>query len=159
MSVYAVDKLMSEARRLAAEYRRMTGKALPLSGEIAINDAIRLLALEPVADPALGFDATRPRALGIERFLIKARVVFDPLKSAHRLGELKLDKSWDTLLLVLLNADYETREIYAVPHAAVVAALAERDSHKKGSLTVARIKIIGTRVWVRDPLGPDVSVA
>ena len=159
MSIYAVDKLMSEARRLAAEYRRITGKTLPLSGEIAINDAIRLLALEPVADPSLGYDATRPRSPGIERFQIKARVVFDPLKGAHRLGELKLDKSWDTLLLVLLNADYETLEIYSVPHAAVVAALAERDSPKKGSLTVARIKIIGTRVWVREALGPDVPAA
>ena len=46
MGVYQIDKLMGEARRLAAEYRRATGKTLAISGEIAISDAITLLGLE-----------------------------------------------------------------------------------------------------------------
>jgi hypothetical protein len=158
MSVYAVDKLMSEARRLATEYRRVTGKTLPVSGEIAVNDAVRLLNLEPVSDQALGYDATLTRDGTPERFQIKARVVFDEAKGAHRLGELKLDKPWDTLLLVLMNSEYETVEIYAVPRALVIATLAGRASQKKGTLTVPRIKIIGTRVWSRDPtLAPAAS--
>ena len=40
MGVYQIDKLRGEARRLAAEYRRATGKTLAISGEIAISDAI-----------------------------------------------------------------------------------------------------------------------
>ena len=47
VGVYEIDKLMNEARRLAAEYRRATGKTLAISGEIAISDAIHLLGLEP----------------------------------------------------------------------------------------------------------------
>jgi len=147
MNVYAVDKLMAEARRLAAEYRRVTGKTLPLSGEIAISDAVRLLGLEPATSAEAGFDAWRGEGEACERFLIKARVVFDEQKGAHRLGELKLDKPWHTLLVVLLNASYETVEIYAVPHAKVVAALSDGNPNRKGSLSVPRIKIIGARVW------------
>ena len=44
MSVYAVDKLIAQARQLAADYRRTTGKPLPgVSNEIALHDVLRLL--------------------------------------------------------------------------------------------------------------------
>ncbi len=150
MDIYIVDKLMGEARRLAAEYRKVTGKTLPLSGEIAINDAMRLLGLEQAEGPEAGFDAFKTTATGCERFLIKARVVFDEQKGAHRLGELKLDRPWDTLLLVLMDADYETVEIFAVTREKVAQALAEGTLNKKNTLSVPRVKIIGRRVWGRD---------
>ena len=54
--LYSVGKLISEARKLAAEYRRTTGKTLAISGEIARHDAITLLNLEPVEE-GQGFDA------------------------------------------------------------------------------------------------------
>ena len=59
---YSVDKLTAEARRLAADYRRATGKSLPLSGEIAVNDATWLLKPERPADPIAGADAIRRNA-------------------------------------------------------------------------------------------------
>lgn len=150
MNPYAVDKLTTEARRLAAEYRRVTGKTLPLSGEIAVNDAIRLLGLQAAGAADSGYDAFRGANGTCERFLIKARVVFDEQKGAHRLGELKFDKPWDTLLLVLMDAAYETVEIYAVSRVQVAAALANSSASKKASLSVPRIKIIGARVWARE---------
>ena len=61
MGVYRVDKLMSEARKLAAEYRKATCRTLAISGEIAINDAIVQLGLEPAPRDAEGYDATRRR--------------------------------------------------------------------------------------------------
>lgn len=154
MNIYAVDKLIAEARRLAAEYRRVTGKTLPLSGEIAVNDAIRLLGLEAIGAADTGYDAFRGTGATRERFLIKARVVFDAQKGAHRLGELKFEKPWDTLLLVLMDAFYETAEIYAVSRTEAAAALAETTSSKKASLSVPRIKIIGARVWSRETALP-----
>jgi hypothetical protein len=149
MTVYAVDKLMSEARRLAAEYRRITGKTLPLSGELAINDAVRLLGLEPVAEPGLGHDAVRPGGESPCRLQVKARVVFDEIKSSHRVGELRLDRDWDAVLLVLLDADYETYAIYEAGRAAVEAALAEARPNRRGTLTVARFQRIGRLAWSR----------
>ncbi len=157
MNIYAVDKLTAEARRLAAEYRRVTGKTLALSGEIAVNDAIRLLRLEPPESPNGGYDAMRRHAERIELIQIRARVVFDELKGPHRLGELKLDKPWDTLLVVLMNADYEPVEIYSLGRAEVQAALEDRNPKQKGSLTVARAKRVGTLVWAitNVPAGPQ----
>ena len=57
MSVYAVDKLITQARRLAKEYREVTGKTLPVTGEVAINDAIRLLGMVAASELNCGYDA------------------------------------------------------------------------------------------------------
>jgi hypothetical protein len=46
MGIDSIDKLMAEARRLAVEYRQTTGKTLPVTSEIAVYDAIRLLNLD-----------------------------------------------------------------------------------------------------------------
>ena len=98
MGVYRVDKLMAEARRLAAEYRRATGKTLAISGEIAISDAINLLGLNPAPADADGYDASANLTGGPRRFQIKARVVFDDTNRPHRLGQLRLDRTWDAIL-------------------------------------------------------------
>ena len=159
MSVYVVDKLMAQARRLAADYRRATGKTLPISGEIAINDAIRLLGLEPANEPQGGHDATRQKPDGrVQRLQIKARVVFDEIKSAHRMGELKVDKPWEALLLVLLDDNYEPFAIYEASREAVEEALDESKSNKRGTLTIPKFQRIGRMAWSRDdelPTGID----
>ncbi len=157
MSVYSVDKLMAEARRLAAEYRRTTGKTLPISGEIAVNDAVRLLGLTAVGEPGLGYDATRGAGEDAERLQIKARVVFDEIKSAHRIGELKLDRPWDAVLLVLLDQDYEPFAIYEARRAAIEEALEDARPNKRGTLTVPRFQRIGALAWTRDPAAPAAS--
>lgn len=83
MSLYSVDKLISEARRIAAEYRRATGKPLGISAEIARYDACSYLDLEPHED-AVGYDA-----MGVTgereglRFQIKGRAIFDERRVAN----------------------------------------------------------------------------
>ena len=157
MTVYSVDKLMAEARRLAAEYRRTTGKTLPISGEIAVNDAVRLLGLRAAGEAGLGFDALRGDGDDAQRLQIKARVVFDEIKSAHRIGELKLDRPWDGVLLVLLDHDYEPFAIYEATRAAIEAALDDVRPNKRGTLTVPRVQRIGQVVWSRDPSAMSAS--
>lgn len=159
MSVYSVDKLMAEARRLAAEYRRTTGKTLPISGEIAVNDAARLLGLTAAGEPGLGYDATRGDGETLERLQIKARVVFDEIKSAHRIGELKLDRQWDAVLLVLLDHDYEPFAIYEARRAAIEEALEDARPNKRGTLTVPRFQRIGALVWSREAADGSASGA
>ena len=98
MGVYSVDKLITEARRLAKEYRDATGKTLPIIGEIAINDAIRLLKMEASASNESGYDAVflyKEERLHVQ---IKDRAVVNPKKAGHRLGELKLDQNWQAII-------------------------------------------------------------
>ncbi|WJW76538.1 hypothetical protein QVG61_05465 [Thiohalobacter sp. IOR34] len=151
---YAVDRLIAEARRLAAEYRRATGTPLPgISSEIAENDAARLLGLELVKDPQQAHDALgRGRREGL-RYQIKSRTIFDESKSGHRIGQLKVDKEWDAVLLVLMDEDYEPFEIHEADRETLLEAVAESASSrrsKRGALSVAKFKAIGRLVWTRE---------
>lgn len=146
--VYELERLMGEARRLAAEYRRTTGRTLPISAEIAIADVIRLLELEPApADAA--HDAVRRDGSGIQKLQVKGRVVFDSKRGGHRLGQLRLGEDWHATLLVLMDEDYEPYKIYEASHAALSKALADKPSGKRGSISVARFRAIGEKVWER----------
>lgn len=147
---YSVDKLTAEARRLAADYRRATGKTLPLSGEIAVNDALRLLGLELPDEVTAGCDAVRRTGTGTVRVQIKGRVVFEEGKGAARIGQLKLDQQWDETVLVLMDDDYEPFEIYRADRAAIESVLEKKAANKRGAMTVAQFRIIAQCVWTRE---------
>jgi len=150
MSVYHIDKLMAEARRLAAEYRRATGKALAISGEIAVSDAIRLLDLEAAPEGAEGYDVLRQTPAGPVRLQVKARLVFDDTRRPHRLGQLRIEQDWDAVLLVLMDENYEVVEILEAARAAIEEALAEARPNRRGTLSVARFRNLGRAVWLRE---------
>ena len=149
MSVYAADKLIGQARQLAAEYRRTMGKPLPgISSEIAQHDAIRLLSLEPADATAGGYDAIDP-ARGDKRIQIKSRTIFDESKSGQRIGQIKVEQPWDSVVLVLMDEEYQPYEIYEAERGELLEYIGKSSSgrSKRGALSVARFKIIGRLAW------------
>jgi hypothetical protein len=153
MSVYSIEKLMAETRRLAAEYRRATGKTLPVSAEIAVYDAGRLLKLDPAPPGAGGCDASRHVNGGLERIQIKGRVIFDESNPGYRLGQLKAEQNWDKLILVLMDDNYEAQEIFEADRQVLLEALSDTKDSKRasrGAISVARFKILGRLVWSRE---------
>ena len=153
MSVYAADKLIGQARQLAAEYRRTMGKPLPgISNEIAVHDAIRLLQLQPVEDnDSGGYDAIDP-SRDDKKIQIKSRTIFDERKSGQRIGQIKMEQTWDSVVLVLMDEDYEPYEIYEAERDELLRASERSSSNRarRGALSVARFKIIGRLAWDRD---------
>ena len=153
MSLYSVDKLISEARRIAADYRRATGKPLGISAEIARHDACTYLGLE-ADENAIGYDAVgiRGKRAGL-RFQIKGRAIFDENKGGQRLGQFKLDQNWDHLALVIMDEDFAATEIYEVSRQELIDDLDESGTtsrHKRGAMSVARFKHLAHLVWSRD---------
>ncbi len=159
MGVYAADKLIGQARRLAAEYRRAMGNPLPgISSEIAEHDAIRLLGLIPKADSVGGYDAIDPERDN-KRIQIKSRTIFEESKSGQRIGQVKLDQPWDSVVLVLMDEEYEPYEIYEAERDEIEEFMKKSSSSraKRGALSVARFKIIGRLAWTQeDGLEPEV---
>ena len=159
MTPYAADKLISQARRLAAEYRKTMGKPLPgISAEIASHDAMRLLSLEPCKEQWSGCDAVDP-ARNNKRIQIKSRTIFDESKTGQRIGQLNKDQSWDSVVLVLMDEDYEPYEIYEAEREDILEYTdkASKSRAKRGAMSVARFKIIGRLAWTQeDGIEPEV---
>ena len=120
---------------------------MPLSGEIAINDATRLLKLELPAEPIAGADAIRRNAGKETLVQIKGRVLFSESKSSPRLDQLKLEQPWDETELVLVNEDYEPQEIYVAGRELLELALNDKPQYKRGAMTIVQFRIIAKRVW------------
>ncbi len=153
MSVYSVDKLMAETRRLAAEYRRATGSTLPVTTELANYDAVRLLEMQPAPKDAVGYDAFSPNEQGDRKIQIKGRVIFDEQKGGQRLGQINTNQEWDSLLLVLMDENYETNEIHELERDYfddMQEEMVNSKRNKRGAMSVARFKIVGRLIWSRE---------
>ncbi len=152
MSVYNVDKLMREARQLAANYRKATGKPLGISSEIAIHDVVRLMNLELVEASPGGYDAVGLGKRAGKKIQIKGRTVTSGMKSNQRVGQLKMDQEWDTVMLVLLNEDYEPTEIYEATREDIIEAVSKANTkrHNRGAMSVAKFKHVANLVWAAE---------
>lgn len=153
MSIYSVDKLIEQARSLASEYRKTTGKALPgVSNEIAEYDAARLLNLELCQDRSCGFDAVGRGGREGKRIQIKGRTIFDESKSGQRIGQVKVDHAWDSVVLVLMDENYQPGELYEACREDIMEYINKPSTSQKrrGAMSVSRFRIVGRLVWTRE---------
>ena len=152
LSLYAADKLIAQARILAAEYRQTMGKPLPgISNEIAEHDAIRLLNLQPKPEGAVGYDAIDAARNNL-KIQIKSRAVFDEKKSNPRIGQLNVNQDWDSVLLVIMDHQYMPTEIYEAYRDDLEEHIYESTSSraKRGALTIGKFKKIARLAWSKD---------
>jgi hypothetical protein len=141
-----VREILAKVKPLAAEFYRLTGKPLGVTGEVAEYVAAETLNLKLVPARTVGYDALR----GNERIQIKGRAYGANAKPSQRMSRIKLDAPCDTVLLVLMdNATLEAREMWEAPFAAVKELL-ERPGSKareRGALGVPAFKTVARRIW------------
>jgi hypothetical protein len=141
-----VREILAQVKPLAAEYYRLTGKPLGVTGEVAEFVAAELLGLKLVPARTVGYDALR----GKERIQIKGRAYGKDAKPGQRTSRIKVDAPCDSVLLVLLdNATLEPREIWEAPFAKVVECLKKPGSkaRERGALGVSAFKACAKCVW------------
>ncbi|WP_457671126.1 hypothetical protein [Thiolapillus sp.] len=152
MSVYALEKLISETRRLATEFRRTTGQMLPVTGEIARFDAAKQLGLELLEPRIPGVDALGKGEREGRRYQIKGRVILDEGKAGYRIGQLNPNGDWTHVALVLLDGAFEPYKIYEANREEILEALSQSSGKrsKRGAMSVAKFAAIGLLVWTRE---------
>lgn len=157
MSLYSIDKLIEETRRLAAEFRRTTGTMLPVSGEIARYDVSHHLNLVLYEHTNNGVDAIGQDNRDGLKVQIKGRVVGDMVKSGHRIGQLNTDGEWDLVVLSLMDNDFQPTEMYEMTRNELLDVLAdpEKSQNRRGAISIAKFRIIGKLVWTRE-LGTNI---
>jgi hypothetical protein len=143
-------QLLKEAKALAREYYRLTGKPLGVTGEVAEYEAARILGVELTPARQAGYDAIDRHEGKVRRLQIKARCLQENCKPGQRLGSIRTDHDWDAVLMVLLDHKFEAFEIYEAERAEIIAALIAPGSkarNERGALTVTKFKSIGKLRW------------
>jgi len=99
-----------------------------------------------------GYDAVGHGPRAGKRIQIKGRAIFDESKGGQRIGQLKTEQEWDSVMLVLMDSSYEPVEIYEADREEVLEAMDKSSGNrsKRGAVSVARFKIIGRLVWTRE---------
>ena len=143
-----VASLLSEAKRIAAEFYKLTGKPLGVTGEVGEFEAARIMNLTLAEAREAGFDAIDTSGRKIQ---IKARCVDHSRNFASkRIGSIKVEHEWDAVLLVLMTLEYEAFELWEAKRPVVVAALRAPGSkarNERGSLSISKFKQLGECVW------------
>lgn len=143
--------ILANATRLARDYYELTGRPLGITGEVAEQEAVRLLGLELAPARQAGYDALRTRQDGgVDRLQIKGRWLPPNASRSQRLGRIDLKHEWDAVLMVLLGPRYEVTEIYEAERSAIEEALSapgSRSRNERGALAVSRFKAIGHSIW------------
>lgn len=149
-----LDGTVQAAAVVAKRYRELTGKPLGITGEVGEVLAARLLGLQLADARQAGYDAVSSDG---NRVQIKARSVFPDSKPGQRVGSIRLDHDWDTVVLILMNQDFEPLEVFEAKRSVVERELQRRGSrarNERGALAVSKFKSIGTRRWSRDEREP-----
>ena len=149
-SLAEIAPLLDAAREAATAYYELTGKPLGITGEIGEYEAAKLLGLTLAPARTAGYDAIGPDGRHIQ---IKARM-FGPGKplGGQRMGSIKADSEFDTVMLVMLGKDYQPWVIWEATREAVLAALSAPGSvsrNERGALAVAKFKNISAVAWHR----------
>jgi hypothetical protein len=103
-----------------------------------------------LADPRQkGYDAVRRGTRRPRRIQIKGRrlTTYNP---GQRIGQIALKHGWDSVMLVLLNEEFQAVEIYEAERANVEKALLAPGSkarNERGQLGVGQFKSIAKLVW------------
>jgi len=145
------DRIMDvlrQAKRLAQEYRELTGKPLGITGEVAEYEAAKHLRIKLAPARHAGYDATDETTR--RTFQIKGRCVLPGCKPSQRLGSIDITKEFDAVLLVLLDKDFDATHIYEADRDAVIEALSKpgsRARNERGAMSVSLFKKIGRKVW------------
>lgn len=152
MSHPEIMELLGQAKILAQRYRALTKKPLGITGEVAEFEAARLLGLDLTEARHAGYDATEVREGATWRVQIKGRCVSSLREAKGRLGAIDITKEFDSVMLVLLDFEFEALAIYESPRASVVERLNRPGSkarNERFSLGIAQFKSIATLRWLR----------
>ena len=145
-----IAEILTEAKILARKYRKLTGKPLGITGEVAEFSAAQILGLELVEARQSGYDAIRYKNGKKIKIQIKGRCIPANANSGQRLGSIQLAKEWDTVLLVLMDEDLDVLSIHEAARSVIETALLAPGSkarNERGALPVSKFKAIGQEVW------------
>ena len=145
-----VGDLLTQAKQLAREYRALTGKPLGITGEVAEFAAAKALGLTLASARETGYDAVRYVDGREIRVQIKGRCLADGAKRGQRVGGIKVEQPWDTVILVLLSEQFEPLTMHEAERAPLVAALqapGSRARNERGALSIEKFRSIAKLVW------------
>jgi hypothetical protein len=149
-----IERILTEAKRLSQRYKELSGKPLGITGEVAEFEAAHRFGWELADARTPGYDAIKKEADSEVLIQIKGRSYSHSAREGgKRIGKIDFKKKWDVVALVLMDEDFEVREILQASRKQIEDRLnnfpVSEDGGKtrtqKGALTVAMFRSIAKK--------------
>ncbi len=137
------------AKRAAAKYYVLNERPLGITGEVAEFEAIRILKLQQCGPRQKGHDALMKTSRNIEKVQIKGKVIQTD-KIVGRMGSIRKNSDWDSVILVILNSDFEVQWIYKAGKKIIEETLNRPGSKARNdrrAMGLKKFTNIGERIW------------
>lgn len=147
-----IFEILRQAKCLARDYRRLTGKPLGVTGEVAEYEAARILNLKLTPARQAGYDATETIDGVTRRLQIKSRCILEDSKRSQMCPAINILKDFDAVLLVLLDQNLDAFAIYEAECNSIIATLkapGSRARNERNAMAVSKFKSIGKLRWQR----------
>jgi hypothetical protein len=142
-------EILATVKPLAAEYYKLTGKPLGVTGEVGEMEVADLFGMKLASAREVGIDAWR----GEESVQIKTRAKDPKFKSLGRMSRISVEKPCDTVMLVMLDIEkLNVTEVWEAPFSEVAEELGRPGSkaRTRGQLSVSKFKTLAQRTWRKD---------
>jgi hypothetical protein len=144
--------LLKKAKTLAQKYYTLSGKPLGVTGELAEYEAARILRVKLTSARQAGHDAVERSGVTWKKLQIKGRCLQPNCKPGQRIGSIRIEGDWDSVLMVLLDHEFNATQIFEAKRRDIVAALiapGSRARNERFALSVSKFKSIGKLRWER----------
>lgn len=134
-----ISELMERIKSVAAEYYRVTGKPLGVTGEVGEYECAKALGLTLCDARQAGYDAIGSDGRKVQ---IKARVLPDgKARGGQRVGGIRSEHEFDTVALILMTHAFDVTGVYEVDRRAIEIAIQKPGSkarNERGALAVSQ---------------------
>lgn len=146
----ALAPVIRAAKHVAIRYRRLTGKPLGVTSEVAEFEAARLMNVSLCVARQAGYDAIGKRNGTPLRIQIKGRCVLESCKPGQRVPRIDFRHPWHVVWLVLLDSKLNPTAIWEARRTALRKALIAPGSvarNERGQLSIQAFRKRGRRIW------------
>ncbi|WP_207494896.1 DUF6998 domain-containing protein [Aridibaculum aurantiacum] len=136
-------EILGAAKKAAIEYKKLTGKPLGITGEIAEVEVARIFKCQLCIARQEGYDLIGEKG---EKIQVKGRVY----NHNHRVPSININKVWDTVTLVLLNQNYIPFLIFKAKRKVIVDTLlvpGSKARNERFSMSVSKFVSISELIY------------
>lgn len=144
-----LEAILSDAKELAARNYKLTSKPLGITGEMGEYLAAKHLGLQLADARTAGYDAKDP-SRNNRLVQIKSRRVPNRNKlGGQKMGSIKCDSEWDTVMLVIMANDFDLESIHEAERSVIENLLCKTESkaRKRGALAISEFLKHATQRW------------
>ncbi len=135
--------VLNDIKELALEYRKLTGRSLGITGEVAEYEVCRILKLTLARGGQAGYDAKDEDG---KTYQIKGRCIQQGGFNGHRIGKILPHHKFDAVLVVIMDANLDATHVYQAERDDVIKLIGAMGENIRG-IPVPRFVKIAKLVW------------